>query len=67
MEAPIYLDNNATTPVDPRVKDVMLPWLTECFGNPSSVTYVQGVKASEALETARKEVANLLGAKSPSE
>jgi cysteine desulfurase len=64
---PIYLDNNATTPVDPRVKAAVLPWLTDHFGNPSSVTYAQGVQANEALEKARAQVADLLGAQSHSE
>ena len=64
---PIYMDNNATTPVDPRVLSAMLPWFSENFGNPSSITYSQGVKAKQALEKARGEVADLLGADSPSE
>ncbi|WP_103070223.1 cysteine desulfurase family protein [Aquimarina sediminis] len=59
----IYLDYNASTPNDPRVVDAMLPFLTDHYGNPSSV-HAQGVKAKEAIETARKQLATLLGANS---
>ncbi len=58
----IYLDNHATTPVDPRVLDAMLPFLRGEFGNPSSKTHPYGWKAQEAVESARKRVATLLGA-----
>ncbi|MFN2370144.1 MAG: cysteine desulfurase family protein [Candidatus Krumholzibacteriia bacterium] len=58
---PIYLDYNATTPVDPRVLEAMLPWLTTHFGNPSS-PHVYGRRAREAVETARGQVAALVGA-----
>ncbi len=58
---PIYLDYNATTPIDPRVKEEMLPYLGEFFGNPSS-SYVYGRKAKQALEQAREQVASLIGA-----
>jgi cysteine desulfurase len=61
----LYLDHNATTPVDPRVRDAMLPWLGNEFGNPSSV-YALGRRASEALKRAREQVAALVGA-DPSE
>ncbi|MGQ0614889.1 MAG: cysteine desulfurase family protein [Planctomycetaceae bacterium] len=59
---PIYLDNNATTPVDPRVRDAMLPYLGERFGNASSRSHRYGWEAEEAVEEARKQVAALLGA-----
>ncbi|MEY4299735.1 MAG: hypothetical protein RIR25_971 [Verrucomicrobiota bacterium] len=57
----IYLDNNATTPVDPRVREAMLPFLGEKFGNPSSA-HASGRAARAALEQARGQVASLLGA-----
>jgi cysteine desulfurase len=66
MSALLYLDHNATTPLDPAVREAMLPWLgEEGFGNPSSV-YGPGRLASEALKTAREQVASLVGA-DPSE
>ena len=58
---PIYLDYNATTPVDPAVRDAMLPYLGERFGNPSS-QHAYGRTAREALTVARTEVAGLIGA-----
>jgi cysteine desulfurase len=58
---PIYLDYNATTPVDPRVAESMLPYLTEHFGNPSS-SHAYGRRTREAVDRARKQVASLLGA-----
>lgn len=58
---PIYLDYNATTPIDPAVLDAMLPYLREHFGNPSSA-HVFGKTAHEAVEQARRQVAELLGA-----
>ncbi|MGA1540217.1 MAG: cysteine desulfurase family protein [Chthoniobacterales bacterium] len=57
----IYLDNNATTPVDPRVREAMLPFLGEAFGNPSS-PHAPGRAAREAVEKARAQVAALVGA-----
>ncbi|MEZ5316326.1 MAG: cysteine desulfurase family protein [Vicinamibacterales bacterium] len=60
--APIYLDCHATTPVDPAVLEVMLPYFTEAFGNPASASHAWGWKAQEAVERARREVAALLGA-----
>jgi len=59
--APIYLDHNATTPVDPAVLDAMLPYLRGEFGNPSSAHRL-GSRAHEAVEAARAEVAALIGA-----
>ncbi|MCP5279750.1 MAG: cysteine desulfurase [Thiobacillus sp.] len=61
MNAPIYLDYNATTPVDPRVLEAMLPWLGEGFGNPSS-DHAHGKRAKAAVETARTQVGALIGA-----
>ncbi len=57
---PIYLDYNATTPVDPAVVEAMLPYLAVHFGNPSS-THAYGRAAHEAVDTAREQVASLLG------
>src|SRR5947209_10352947 len=57
----IYLDYNATTPLDPAVTDAMLPYLREHFGNPSS-THEYGKAAHDAVERAREQVAALLGA-----
>ncbi len=57
---PIYLDYNATTPVDPEVADAMLPYLREHFGNPSS-SHWYGVQARLAVEEARRQVADLIG------
>ncbi len=59
---PIYLDYGATTPVDPRVVDAMIPWLSENFGNPASRSHAWGWTAEEAVEKARGEVAALLNA-----
>ena len=58
----IYLDNQATTPCDPRVLAAMLPWFTEFFGNPHSAEHAMGRQAEDAVETARGEVAALIGA-----
>ncbi len=59
---PIYLDHAATTPIDPRVVDKMLPYLREEFGNPASRTHVYGWTAERAVENAREEVAKLINA-----
>jgi cysteine desulfurase len=59
---PIYLDYNATTPVDPRVVDAMLPHLTEGFGNAASIDHFYGHEAQQAVERAREQVAALIGA-----
>ena len=58
----IYLDNQATTPCDPRVLAAMLPWFTEQFGNPHSAEHAMGRQAADAVEAARAEVAGLIGA-----
>lgn len=62
-EEPVYLDYQASTPLDPRVREVMLPWFGEKFGNPHSNDHVHGWSAEEAVETARTEVASLIGAR----
>jgi cysteine desulfurase len=59
---PIYMDYSSTTPIDPRVVDVMIPYLREQFGNPASRSHAYGWSAEEAVETARAEVAKLVGA-----
>jgi cysteine desulfurase len=59
---PIYLDYGATTPVDPRVVDAMVPWLREHFGNPASRSHAWGWEAEAAVEKAREQVAQLVGA-----
>jgi cysteine desulfurase len=59
---PVYLDNHATTPVDPRVLAAMRPWWEENFSNPHSTEHAMGREAEEAVEAARAEVAGLLGA-----
>ena len=64
---PVYLDNLATTPVDPRVVETMLPYFTEHFGNAASKTHSFGWQAAEAVEQSRLQVAALLGAASPRE
>ena len=60
--APVYLDYHATTPVDRRVVEAMLPFFTETFGNPASSSHAWGWKAQEVVEGARREVAALIGA-----
>jgi len=65
MNPPLYLDYNATTPVDPRVLEAMLPYLSEHFGNPSS-DHIYGRRAKAAVAAAREQVAELIGAR-PSE
>lgn len=60
---PLYLDHNATTPVDPRIVDRMLPYFTEVFGNPASVEHVHGNRAQAAVKRAREQVAQAIGAR----
>jgi cysteine desulfurase len=62
MKIPIYMDYHATTPVDPRVLEAMLPFFTTDFGNAASKSHAFGWKAEEAVEAAREEVAKLVGA-----
>jgi cysteine desulfurase len=59
---PIYMDYGATTPMDPRVVDAMIPWMREHFGNPASRTHAYGWEAEAAVEKARQQVADLIGA-----
>ena len=64
IKTPIYLDYAATTPVDKRVAEKMIPYLTELFGNPASSSHSFGWVAEEAVETARKNIADLINADS---
>ncbi|MGK7929824.1 MAG: IscS subfamily cysteine desulfurase [Microcystaceae cyanobacterium] len=60
MKRPIYLDCHATTPMDKRVLDAMLPYFTEQFGNPSSINHLYGWEAEAAVKTARETIANAI-------
>jgi cysteine desulfurase len=60
-ELPIYMDHHATTPVDPRVVETMLPFFSETFGNPASLTHEHGRRASNAVEEARFGIARFFG------
>jgi cysteine desulfurase len=64
MKAPIYMDNHATTPIDPRVLEAMMPYLTTAFGNAASRNHLYGWEAEAAVDEARDRVAALLGATS---
>jgi cysteine desulfurase len=63
LRLPVYLDHHATTPLDPRVLEAMLPYLTERFGNPHSAQHAYGWAAEQGVERARAQLAGLIGAR----
>src|SRR5258708_1822797 len=62
LHLPVYMDNHATTRVDPRVVEAMLPFFSERFGNAGSVSHMFGDQAREAIDAARESIAHCLGA-----
>ncbi len=67
MSDPIYLDHQATTPLDPRVLEKMLPFFCDIYGNPSSIDHLHGHKAKQEVDAARKNIAKHLGCRKESE